>query len=683
MDLSEVEQLNAASYNFEVVQLLDNNDMQSIEPGESIHLRWVFNPLEPKTYSWTVPFRVHGYDSYEYEVDVLFTAEGFMEDPHVTPITTILPLPKYQVMPIPNQSVFLSEERLSLGDIPIGASVTRIIFLTNYNQDDFMDFAFVLSSSLAKDIVEVFPSEGDIAPESHVAVRVTIRCMVASVFDFDVPVLIRTKPPPMEENEDLADDGDAPEQGSSTPVSGRPATGAAPSSARGSTAGDGKSKKKKRKVSIIEQPPPLHKTLKPAKMGGKGSVSFMEGSRAGAGGERNKSLSMDDTASVKSGSSKMSAMTGLTGASGGGSAASGYSGSNAGSSRPGADDDDAEVDMSLYLSIQAHVRPPELHRSLFQNDKFFWFPKGSVLPTDSLHYSIPEDLLAQTSIQDGQANTPATAKTPKTAGTSRPGTEVAKTAGTAGMQTGGGAAGEAPPPMRMAVTESLLEALLNDVLGDDDVVQAFSQLDKPPAPCYVQLVQEPPAPFVHKPAEPQLEDAPATRDEEAAPMDEEAKKLQPEFAGGGTGSAQVATIESPRAATRGGTARPADLVVQQIEGSGSAKPSWMVLAGCDVPGHSAHVPSEKTPEEKQEELLLGRRRQVLRLPEFENLAHFVLDACIFNLLEEATFGEDSVVDDSLELCKFGNHWVEQGHLTLDPEKRVTICSECERKRNDP
>ena len=161
MDLSEVEQLNANNYNFEVVSVLDNNDLDSIEPGESILLRWVFNPLEPKMYHWKVPFQIHGYDGYEYEVEVHFSAEGFQEDPHVTPVTTVLPLPMYQVMPLPNQSVFLSEERLCLGDIPIGASISRIIFLTNFHQDDVMDYAFVLTSSLAKDVVEVFPSEGE------------------------------------------------------------------------------------------------------------------------------------------------------------------------------------------------------------------------------------------------------------------------------------------------------------------------------------------------------------------------------------------------------------------------------------------------------------------------------------------------------------------------------------------
>ena len=698
LDLQEVEGVNKKAYDFQVVSLLDNTT-SILEPGQSVLLRWVFNPLEAKTYTWKVPFHVHT-DDHDFEVDVFFTAEGFQENPHARPVTTALPLPLYQVMPIPNQAVFLSEERLCLGDIPIGASMSRIIFLTNYHQDEFMDYAFVLSSSLAQDVLEVFPSEGEIAPESHVAVRVTVRCMVASVFDFDVPVLVRTKPPPAEENEDLADENEGGGGGEAPMGSARPATGA-PSTARSnaSSAGGDKAKKKKRKVSIVEQPPPAHKTMKAARAGGKGNVSFVDKTSAGSksGTSVNKSMSLlDDAASVRSGnSSRVSGMTGATGHSGGGgggSQASGYSGSVAGS-KMGADDDDAVVDMSLHLSIQANVRPLELHKSMYQNDKFFWFPKGSLLPTDSAQYSLPEDL-AQTN------KTTRTTALDSTA-VSRAGKTPAKTpGGDTRPATNAGAlstrAVQGPPPMRMAVTESLLEALLNDVLGDDDVANALQQLDKPPAPCYVQLAKAPPAPFAHEVPEAAPGDDAADAiaaapgddagEQEAATAAEQGpavgmETLQPEMVRAPSGTdrgAQIATIESPRGGTRGGTAA---LVMQQR--CMPAEP--MVLAGCDVPGHSAHVPVEQTDEEREAALLFAQRRAVMRLPEFENLAHFVLDACVFNLIEEATFGEDSVVDPTLQWCEHGKHWVDGPHSQPDAGKPLqmhhnrSICVECVEK----
>ncbi len=44
--------------------------------GESLLIRWVFNPLEAKTYTWKVPFHMHD-DFHTYSTIVHFTAEGF------------------------------------------------------------------------------------------------------------------------------------------------------------------------------------------------------------------------------------------------------------------------------------------------------------------------------------------------------------------------------------------------------------------------------------------------------------------------------------------------------------------------------------------------------------------------------------------------------------------------------
>jgi len=67
-----------------------------------------------------------------------------------------------------------------------------------------------------------------------------------------------------------------------------------------------------------------------------------------------------------------------------------------------------------------------------------------------------------------------------------------------------------------------------------------------------------------------------------------------------------------------------------------------VYAGIDVPGHSAEVPLELTEEEEEELQRDTRRRTAMSMPEFENLAAFVLNACIFNFLEELTYGEEQL-----------------------------------------
>jgi len=51
---------------------------------------------------------------------------------------------------------------------------------------------------------------------------------------------------------------------------------------------------------------------------------------------------------------------------------------------------------------------------------------------------------------------------------------------------------------------------------------------------------------------------------------------------------------------------------------------------------------ELTEEEEEELQRDTRRRTAMSMPEFENLAAFVLNACIFNFLEELTYGEEQL-----------------------------------------
>ena len=178
-------------------------------------------------------------------------------------------------------------------------------------------------------------------------------------------------------------------------------------------------------------------------------------------------------------------------------------------------------------------------------------------------------------------------------------------------------------------------------------MNAFAQLDAPPAPCYVQLIQEPPAPFVHHASDASEADhsapepePPATQRSERSVQGTVNRELV--MVKEGPGGAQVGVIDSPRGVTRGGvgTGGMPDIGTTRAPSAADCKAGWMVLAGCDVPGHSAQVPLEKSGAELEAELLAAQRRQVMRLPEFENFAHFVLDACVFNLIEEATVGEE-------------------------------------------
>ena len=57
LEMEEVEELNRANHDFDVVTLLDpiNGHM---DPGDVLYLRWVFNPLQPILHEWNVEFQV-------------------------------------------------------------------------------------------------------------------------------------------------------------------------------------------------------------------------------------------------------------------------------------------------------------------------------------------------------------------------------------------------------------------------------------------------------------------------------------------------------------------------------------------------------------------------------------------------------------------------------------------------
>mmetsp|Transcript_9855 Transcript_9855/g.22507 ORF Transcript_9855/g.22507 Transcript_9855/m.22507 type:complete len:1836 (-) Transcript_9855:105-5612(-) len=581
IDMSEVEKLNADNFGFDIVTCLDNTDWH-LEPGESLTMRWVFNPLEAKMYSWQLPISVYTGESGGDTHVVKFYAEGYQPSVHSNPETTVWQMPASQIMPTPNQLVIMTGERFCMGDIPLGATIHRMIILTNFSHEHVMTFRFELDGELAKQMVVLHPQSGEIDPLAHAVVKMTVRCMTSSILDFDVPCMVAPKLEPEEENEDLADDNEDAAPAAS--VTGRPSTGLAPSTSGGSTVGTAKSARRRKRTSVIELPPPMRSSVRLRHGGTRGFVSFQERNDGKDSGNRTQQSFMDDTASVKSGSSRISAATAQTSASMVSALSSVSRQTGIGSAHMEQEEDDEGSQQYLFLSLQAHVRPPEQHRSLHENNHFFWFPKSSFSSPDGISPNLRLPTAASSAASDrrspslgsGHDQSPAsTATGPRgnSAAGSRPSTRDA------GQQS----------QLRAKVTEGILEQLLNDIINDEQILNSFSQLEDAPVPCFVQVAKRPPAIF-------QCEDQTRNREVED----------------GGTEAAEEAKEGRKR----------------------------RVYAGIDVPGHSAEVPLELSEEEEEKLERDTRRRKAMSMPEFENLAAFVLNACIFNFLEELTFGEE-------------------------------------------
>uniref|UniRef100_A0A671KH62 Coiled-coil domain-containing protein 108-like n=1 Tax=Sinocyclocheilus anshuiensis TaxID=1608454 RepID=A0A671KH62_9TELE len=132
IDTTPLEELMEENFSHPFLQCL--NPGGEVEPGHTALVEWIFSPLEAKTYSVDIPIHVVEGDS----MFVTFEGQGF-DERESEPIQIqdgCITVPCTKRIPVPGQVVFLSEERVCFGDIPVGSRSTRILFLTNVSHTD-------------------------------------------------------------------------------------------------------------------------------------------------------------------------------------------------------------------------------------------------------------------------------------------------------------------------------------------------------------------------------------------------------------------------------------------------------------------------------------------------------------------------------------------------------------------
>ncbi|KAJ3591519.1 hypothetical protein NHX12_006652, partial [Muraenolepis orangiensis] len=166
VDMSALQQLQEENFQHPVLCCLDPQG--AVRPGGTAQLEWLFFPLEAKTYNVDIMIHIRGGDS------MVVNFEGCGFDPRApgSSASGYLPegrqsVPCVQRLALPGQVVFLSEERVSLGDVPVHSSCTRIVFLTNVSQTEAVQYAWELP-----EVVQVNPDQGRLGPGE------TILCVV-------------------------------------------------------------------------------------------------------------------------------------------------------------------------------------------------------------------------------------------------------------------------------------------------------------------------------------------------------------------------------------------------------------------------------------------------------------------------------------------------------------------------
>ncbi|XP_073768570.1 cilia- and flagella-associated protein 65 isoform X2 [Danio rerio] len=178
MDTTPLEELMEENFSHPVLQCL--NPAAEVKPGHSAMLEWIFSPLEAKTYTVDVPIHVVEGDS----MFVTFEGQGF-DERESEPIQIQnggITVPSIQRISVPGQVVYLSEERVCFGDIPVCSRSTRILFLTNISNTDEVLYKWNITSTECKQTINIRPESGHLAPGQSVLCILTIQASGSPTF---------------------------------------------------------------------------------------------------------------------------------------------------------------------------------------------------------------------------------------------------------------------------------------------------------------------------------------------------------------------------------------------------------------------------------------------------------------------------------------------------------------------
>ncbi|XP_066544141.1 cilia- and flagella-associated protein 65 isoform X2 [Amia ocellicauda] len=161
IDMEPLEDLKEENFGHPILQCL--NPTGEVQPGRTAFVEWVFSPLEARTYSVDVPIHILEGDS------ALVSFEGAGYDARAlgeaAPLSDGTPssLSSTQKVPLPGQLVFLSEERISFGDIPVCSKNTRMVFLYNTSETERVFYTWHSCIHNAGQVVQMHPESGELA----------------------------------------------------------------------------------------------------------------------------------------------------------------------------------------------------------------------------------------------------------------------------------------------------------------------------------------------------------------------------------------------------------------------------------------------------------------------------------------------------------------------------------------
>ncbi|KAM7380772.1 hypothetical protein PAMP_004045 [Pampus punctatissimus] len=168
VDTAVLSQLQVDNFNHPVLCCL--NPVGLVLPGETAMLEFIFSPLEAKIYYMDIPIHIQDGDS------TLVRFEGCGFDSQKLGSSNPFkysdakpPAPCVQRVPFLGQVAFLSEDSVSLGDIPVCSRSSRIFFVTNMSRRDTVHCTWdLVRQSNLQQVVQVHPEKSSLCPGESV-----------------------------------------------------------------------------------------------------------------------------------------------------------------------------------------------------------------------------------------------------------------------------------------------------------------------------------------------------------------------------------------------------------------------------------------------------------------------------------------------------------------------------------
>ncbi|XP_068428766.1 cilia- and flagella-associated protein 65 isoform X2 [Clinocottus analis] len=174
VDTAVLSQLKVDNFNHPVLVCL--NPEGEVLPGKTATLEWIFSPLEAKVYHVGIPIHVQGGDP----TLVVFEGRGF-DSPTLRSTNpfncsdTKASIPYVKRVPFPGQVVFLSEDSVSLGDIPVCSRSSRLLFLTNVSHTD-SSVQYKWDKQSYQQVLQINPEQGVLRPGESALCVLTFTC---------------------------------------------------------------------------------------------------------------------------------------------------------------------------------------------------------------------------------------------------------------------------------------------------------------------------------------------------------------------------------------------------------------------------------------------------------------------------------------------------------------------------